>query len=222
MRILLLYIFTIFLPIYGLANKAELDKETWQKLIEDIEYKKKDKVEESEPEKTTENETDEDTGSGFSLGNVQHLFMVIVLIILLVLIGFMIANSRSNPSLKRQNIEIDKLDKIEEHIHDVNLDQLVNQFKSDNDFAMALRMSFLTIIKALSNKAFIKWEKQKTNWEYHSELSNYEMKRDFGQMIVIFENIWYGEKKITEQEFTLYQQQFESFKSTYVELEKAA
>ncbi len=212
----------LFLPSFGFS-KVELDKEKWEKMVEELDYSKKDEPKKEDPEKEN-NEVYEKTqpSSNFSFAGIGQVLLVIVIVVLVALVVFMIANSRSNPALQRQNIALEKIDRIEEHIHDVDLDELVDQFKSENDFTMALRMSFLTIIKAMSVQGLIKWEKQKTNWEYHSEVSDFEMKTGFGQMILIFEKVWYGEFVLSESEFAKYQKQFENFKSKYVRVEKAA
>jgi hypothetical protein len=148
--------------------------------------------------------------------------MAIVVVLLIVLIVFMIANSKANPNLQSQRIAIEKMDKIEEHIHEVNLEDIFDDFVKAGDYTMAIRISFLKIIKALSEQKMIKWEKQKTNWEYHSELNDFDLRTEFAQMISHFEKVWYGEIQLTEPEFIEVNELFENFKSKHLNIEQAA
>jgi cell division protein FtsL len=219
------YLFLLALLAFApnaFAENQPLDKEKWEKLSRDLNYEQ----EKEEPKEIEETESTRESyrpsSSGASFGDVKYLFMAIVVVLLIVLIVFMIANSKANPNLQSQRIAIEKMDKIEEHIHEVNLEDIFDDFVKAGDYTMAIRISFLKIIKALSEQKMIKWEKQKTNWEYHSELNDHDLRTEFAQMISHFEKVWYGEIQLTEPEFIEVNELFENFKSKHLNIEQAA
>jgi len=220
-RILLAILLSLiaFLPDAS-AQEESFSEEKWQKLTEGIDYshqqKKTDSQEKTDQEPNANERTSERNYSG-SGGTVFEgmgmIFLIIAGVVILALIIFILANVKSNPALAQQNVEIQEIENIEERIHEVNLDDLFGRFVAGGEYNLALRMSFLMIIKILSEQKLIKWEKQKTNWEYHGELEDFDLRTGFGSMINTFERIWYGEQVITEPEFHYIEAEFNQFKS---------
>lgn len=216
----LLLAYFVLIP-FGNAQNEPLNKDKWEKLSKELDYERV-KEEPKEPEKETTTDRNYSLPSGAKFGDVKYLFMGIVVVLLVVLIIFMLANSKANPNLQSQRIAIEKIDKIEEHIHEVNLENIFDDFVKTGNYTMAIRISFLKIIKALSEQKLIKWEKQKTNWEYHSELNDFDLRTEFAQMIAHFEKVWYGEIQLTHNEFVKVNELFENFKSKYITIEQTA
>ncbi|MFY0673286.1 MAG: hypothetical protein JXQ87_07770 [Bacteroidia bacterium] len=220
MRIYFLIMTLLTLAFNSIAENEPLNKEKWEKLSKELNYER-EKPQPKEPKEDIRTGNSFRPSSGTKFGDVKYLFMGIVVVLLVVLIVFMIANSKANPNLQNQRIAIEKIERIEEHIHEVNLEDIFDDFVKSGDYTMAIRISFLKIIKALSEQKMIKWEKQKTNWEYHSELSDFDLRNEFGQMISHFEKAWYGEFELTEQEFITVNELFENFKTNYTTIEQA-
>lgn len=219
LRIIYLLFLTLSLSQLMAQENEVLNEKKWEELTKDIDYEREKETVTNKEQETQESNSNRQytnnktrSESNFSFGEFKYLFMIIIGTLLLVLIIYMISNSTANPTLAARNIEIQKIENIEEHIHEVNLDELLTEFKNENDFDMAIRISFLTIVKELSNKKMIKWERQKTNWEYHSELNNTSLKSPFGQMILAFEKVWYGEHHLSEPDFNKINSDFINFK----------
>lgn len=228
MRVIISCFFFLLISVAVLgANGQEepFSEKKWERLTKKLDYSKvPQKV--APPTETTpptqrqpqgsssfEPSTVVPTGAATLFQGAGLIFTVVLVLLLLLLIIFMIANSRSNPALEAQNVALQNIDTIEEHIHEVDLDELFTQFVKTEEYHIALRMSFLMIIKQLSQMGLIKWEKQKTNWEYHSDLEDYSLKMEFGGMIQTFERFWYGEKVLSEHDFHRIENQFATFKT---------
>lgn len=212
--LLSLFLAGIVSSVYG---EDELSQKKWEQLTKKLDYSQKEKAQKPAKKEEAPSQRTSDyhySGGGSSFGNVGSLFMIIALVLLILLVVYMLVNAKSNPSLNAINKEIqEKIENIEEHIHDVDLNDLFKKYVTNREFDLALRISFLMIIKDLSERHLIKWEKQKTNWEYHGELNGYDLKTGFGSMIKNFERIWYGEKAINEPEFVNINDEFDRFKT---------
>ena len=218
LRLTILLSFFLVGIVSSVHGEDELSQKKWEQLTRKLDYskgqKEKKPVEEKKEQSNRRTTSSGHSGGGSSFGNVGSLFMIIALVLLALLVFYMLANIKSNPSLTAINKEIqEKIENIEEHIHEVDLNDLFKQYVNNREFDMALRISFLMIIKDLSEKRLIKWEKQKTNWEYHGELKNYDLKTGFSSMIRNFERVWYGEKAISEPEFLNINYEFDQFKT---------
>lgn len=192
---------------YAADDGTNFSEEAWEDLTEELDYTEPPK---EEPKPMPEPVNWEGPSSLFS--GAKYLFASIIGLALLVLIVYMIASSKSNPALNARKAALEKIENIEERIHEVDLEDLFSEFSNNGEYHIALRMSFLMIIKRLSEVKLIKWEKQKTNWEYHSELGKEELRDDFATMISTFERLWYGEKQILEPEFHQIEEEFNTFK----------
>lgn len=219
MRLFIVIFLSLLLvgTVSSVRGEGGLSQKKWEQLTKKLDYSEKKKTQEEPAEEKKENRSTETPlrtssgGSSFSGGG--SFFMIMALVLLAVLVVFMLANVKSNPNLTAINKEIqEKIENIEEHIHEVDLNSLFKQYVNNRQFEMALRISFLMIIKDLSERQLIKWEKQKTNWEYHSELRGYDLKTGFSSMVKNFERVWYGEKVISEPEFVIINYEFDQFK----------
>ena len=110
-------------------------------------------------------------------------------------------NLKVNPNIKKQDISIEAIEEIEEKIHEIDLQKLLEEAILQENYHVALRINFLIIIKLLSEQKQIVWAKEKTNWEYYSEIKDILKKDCFKQIILSFEPVWYGEHLLTKEGF---------------------
>jgi len=199
----------LFLVAFSYAGDkdADFNKETWEELTKELDYTEVPREKKPPPPEPV------DMGGTIALfGKAKYLIAGVIGLALLVLIVYMVASTKSNPALNARKAALKKIENIEERIHEVDLENLFAEFSNTGEYHIALRMSFLMIIKRLSEIKLIRWEKQKTNWEYHSELAKEELRDDFANTIKTFERLWYGEKELYEPEFHKIEQEFATFK----------
>lgn len=147
---------------------------------------------------------------------LKYVFYAIVACLVLFLVYKVLSNVKTNPNIKIQDFSVESLEEIEENLHEINLELLLKEALDQENYQVALRIHFLIVIKLLSEQKHISWAKEKTNWEYYSELKDVLKKDGFKALIIAFEPVWYGEQLLTAQEFeklrpifTNYQQQLE-------------
>ena len=88
-----------------------------------------------------------------------------------------------------------------EDIHEMDFNFLIQEAITKGDYKNAIRLSYLKLLKNLTDKDLISWKADKTNTEYLSELKKHELYAPFKKTTFIFEYVWYGDFKITKQHF---------------------
>lgn len=197
-----------FLLFFALCQHAEaqndstmqLTQQQWQEISEGIDYHETyNEMERKDDNKSGKNNYSMNTS--FDLGNFKYLIYFVILGLVVFLIVKVVIHSKKNTAVKEQTISIDTIEHIEEKIHDVNLEDLLKEALEAKNYRIALRLNFLIIIKLLSQKGEIQWAKEKTNWEYYSELQDKLLADQFKEIIMSFETFWYGEHPLTELEY---------------------
>lgn len=101
------------------------------------------------------------------------------------------------------------LEKIEENLHDAELDPLIRQAINQKQYALAIRLYYLAIVKELSISNVIQWKKDKTNREYLREMRQSTLFEPFKSTTSIFEKVWYGDSALQESDFNILQPAFQ-------------
>ncbi len=191
-------------------SSLAIDESKWEKTIKGIDYTETYK--EFDKEESQQQKDVSTTPLNYDWSSLKYVFYFIVIGLVLFLIIKILANLNKNPNIKKQDITIEHIEKIEEKIHEIDLEQLLKGAIESKKFHIALRINFLIIIKLLSEKKEINWAKEKTNWEYYSEINDILLKDGFKSVILIFEPVWYGEQHLTEKGFYALQPSFNNFK----------
>ncbi len=84
------------------------------------------------------------------------------------------------------------------------------------DYRRAIRIYFIFIIRGLSEKKWINWEKEKTNFTYLNEMRKNEHYNAFDETVMLYEIVWYGKRKVDK---TVYQKLEPTFKSLVQKIE---
>lgn len=111
--------------------------------------------------------------------------------------------SRKNKSLKIPEGDI------HEDIHQINFSEAILKYESEGDYRSAVRYRFLQTLKKLSDQKLIDWNMEKTNRDYLAELKIANQKAVFRELTYIFDYVWYGEFKISDQDYLNFKIKFE-------------
>lgn len=103
---------------------------------------------------------------------------------------------------------IQKYQVLDENIHEMDFEQLIQKAIEQQDYRRGIRLLFLYALKLLSDRHLIQWEAGKTNHEYASELDRTELKSGFHNLNFYFEYAWYGNFAINQQMFRRVQDAF--------------
>jgi hypothetical protein len=99
----------------------------------------------------------------------------------------------------------------EEDIHSINFDAAIQEAVDHANFRLAVRLLYLQSLKNLADGGLIQWKINKTNIAYVQELSGSKYHQSFYGLTEQFENNWYGDLPINENEFANVRNQFNNF-----------
>ena len=191
----------------------DFDRQKWQKNIAGLDYtieeKKREKVE-KKASKNGENSEPFRISPAFIFLIKWFFILGAVAIIAFFIYQFAVGGDVFGPQSKRvygPSVKID-LAAVEENLLESELDPLIRQAISDQQFSLAVRLYYLATIKELSNKGSIVWKKDKTNRTYVREMNSHKLSDKFKQITTTFERVWYGDSTIDEATFLKIQPDF--------------
>jgi hypothetical protein len=138
---------------------------------------------------------------------LYFLTPLIVIFILWKLFGadkrfFMYASSKKN----KMNFE-----EVPENIHEINFDKLIQEAISKKQYRLAVRLSYLLLLKELTIKNLITWSPEKTNFEYLREIKENSIRDQFAHNSLMYEYVWYGDFEIDQDNFAKVKAGFQTF-----------
>jgi hypothetical protein len=199
-----------------------LDRSKWEQLKKEMTYSKSsgnttsnDKNEAGKESRLTESEQSQSSGRILNLGPVMVvvviiLFIVLIVALLYVLIGSsLFSNSPSNIHIKG-GLNIEMLD---EDLDKSDLEKWLERALDEKSYHLAIRIYFLIALKELELKGLIRYQKEKTNWQYIQELKDHQLQFPFRSLVLEYDNVWYGEKVYEEEDLLQKIKHFKDFDS---------
>lgn len=98
-------------------------------------------------------------------------------------------------------VEVDFDDVPPSEIPKTELERRLEEALAREDFREAIRIYFIFIIKDLSDKDWINWERKKTNMSYLIEMRNKPQYNLFNETVSIYDIVWYGNYTITKSNY---------------------
>lgn len=163
-----------------------------------------------------EEEKDEYSGSSSDFSGIGEFFgylLIAVLVALVfVILYFMLGkdNLFKPKSKKIEALDLKSIEQIEENLEEHDVSNYLEQAIDNKQYRIAIRLHYLLIIKELSARKFIKWKRDKTNRNYLYETEEYSFANNFKKSTNIFEKVWYGERDVTEGDFSIIHSHFSS------------
>lgn len=136
------------------------------------------------------------------------VFIIIFGLALVALIVYLIMNSKGSPGAKKVDVDDHFEDVAPSEIPLTELQRRLKEAIESGDYRGAVRIYYLFILKDLSEKNWINWEREKTNMHYLREMSGKSEFDDFNKSISYFEVIWYGKREINQNQFSIIQPNF--------------
>lgn len=197
------------------SNKAykQFDQKDYEKATKGVDYsediakrkkKKFDELDYSEPSMPNFN-----FGDWSIMGDLLKTVVIGSIVLLLAYLIFRLVdqNYGNKKIINIQDHEI--FENLEQHIHQVDLNDFLQQALQQGNFKLAVRIYYLIIIKKMSNSELIDWKKQKTNGEYLSEMYGKPLFENFRNSTNLFERVWYGDVEIDQDKFQVAKQLFD-------------
>lgn len=143
-------------------------------------------------------------GSKDSLSGLEILFKIIAFLIIgfvVYMIVKIIINKDGGWIFGKSNRKIDVSDLVEENIHTIDFQTIINNAKKEENYRICIRYYYLWVLKTLADKEIIEWDMEKTNADYVYEISDKKTKTDFQYLSYLYDYIWYGEFELQKNEF---------------------
>ncbi|GLU45514.1 DUF4129 domain-containing protein [Allomuricauda sp. NBRC 101325] len=145
---------------------------------------------------------------------LQILPYLLLALFLYLVIRFFVNTHARSVLLNKKNPNTVSLSEEERIIKTEDIEQLIKDALAINDYRLAIRYYYLLILKQLSERNLIDWQRQKTNDDYIGELSNPELKNTFGRATFLYDYIWYGAFAIDQERYAQVEQVFVTLKKT--------
>lgn len=140
---------------------------------------------------------------------IKWLMWLIVGIAIVAMLYYLLRNLDFNWNKTTENTEINPTQEIssEKELRGLNYAQLVKEASEKKDYRMAIRWYYLWILKELSEKDKIVFDKFKTNNEYKQKLKevlgiNHKYLPLFAKVLKYYEYVWFGQFAIKDEQFT--------------------
>lgn len=138
----------------------------------------------------------------FSKGVMYTVLALIVFAIIYYIIknsgGFAFGSDRRKINYAS---DAEQLFEDKENIENNDFARLIQKAKSENNFRLAIRYYFLWVLQSMFDKKLIDWNKDKTNFDYFTELGKSPISDDFFKNTHIYDYIWYGNFELSDAEF---------------------
>ncbi len=188
-------------------NAVELkkfDEKRWEKLTKNLDYneeikKKKKSSDLSLPDFNVNQDV------------VKIVVVSMVILALVFLLWKIFGNTKFLNNRKIKSGEFSFLDEAEENLEGSDLDRFLKDALDKKQFKVAVRIYYLMSIKELMRQNFIVWKKNKTNFEYITEMRERKEFEHFCSLTRAFEIVWYGDVEISESEYAVLSPSFGTF-----------
>lgn len=144
----------------------------------------------------------DDIFKAVSDSGVPGIILILVIVVLLSLLVLKFLGVDYRKVLGKKEIDTPEIDIYTENVHEMDFDTLIASATKNRDFRLAARFLYLRNLKLLSDKGFIEWQSNKTNFSYQYEISSSALRNKFLETTLIFDYIWYGEFPLDEPKFS--------------------
>jgi hypothetical protein len=188
----------------------KFDKAEWKKIVADTDYnEEKEKTEKKE--KKDEKRSIPTISAPWSGPLVTVIFYVIIVAIVLFILWAIVKNISVDLKLKKAASAIADPEANVENIEQVDIDSFLKKARLEKNYRLAIRLYYLGLLKRLNETGAIIWKKDKTNLEYLTELFTRDYHYDdIRRLTLAYEEVWYGERKLSDETFGVVSHSFES------------
>ncbi|RAU82744.1 hypothetical protein DP923_05670 [Pontibacter arcticus] len=138
------------------------------------------------------------------------MYVALVGVIGFVIIKMLKMDMRMLFGKKSSSVEI-PYDIVEENIHELDLESLLENAITQHEYRKATRLLYLQSLKKLTEAELINWKPGKTNRSYISEVKQPVVRHEFEQLTNMFEYVWYGGATLGDSLFAEAHKKFGQF-----------
>jgi len=136
---------------------------------------------------------------------------VLLGLLLFLLIRFFLKVNSKSMFYNKSNPNLVGISEEEEIMRHKDIQQLIKDAISNGNYRLAIRYYYLLILKSMSDKEYIDWELQKTNYDYLTELTKSDLIQPFSDITRFYNYIWYGNFAIDAASYQKLESKFSNF-----------
>jgi hypothetical protein len=140
------------------------------------------------------------------------IFLLLIALAIFVIIKVIIINKLyvfSSSAKKAKSKDAEN----ESELINENLDEKINDALARNDQRSAVRYLYLKTLQLLDRKGWIRLHSQATNFAYRNQVNQFAKGKEFGFLSSVYEHVWYGNFKLSPQQFDIVIRNFTHFQS---------
>lgn len=164
------------------------------------------KYEKVDPKLKEENNS---TQTSLNLSFMNYLFIFALIVAVFYLLYILFNEGSSGLFVSGKNRKLNDFGGITaETIENTDVQTLIDQAESSNDFRLAIRYYYILVLKSLTLKNLIRFEENKTNNDYLNEISHLKFSNQFAYTSYLYNYIWYGEFPLNLEQYQIAKQRF--------------
>ncbi len=143
--------------------------------------------------KPRQNEENNSDYFSINLGPLAWLFYLAIAGAVIFLVYIIFNEGGTSLFTSKRNKKINNYQEITaNNIENTDINSLIKDAENNQDFRLAIRYHYLLVLKTLSLKDHIRFEEDKTNSEYQSEVSTTPFSKNFAYTSYLYNYVWYG------------------------------
>ena len=168
-----------------------------------------------EPEERFEPEPEAEIDFSLDLSSLRSPWVLSIAVLLLVGLGILVyritKDLRSRPGAQlpsRGPAQLDETVDEEQLVAHGVADKLLTQTESNEQYALAIRLRYLNLLKALQDTGQLRYRKDYSNADYRRQLHTSPLLPAFDEVTRNYERYWYGDYPVDALSYRLVRQQF--------------
>lgn len=159
--------------------------------------------------KTQPRSSRDNSQNGEGIGAFGSILLYTLLAVFLgLIIYFLFINTTVSDEGKRvKKLEIERAPV---EITKSELELMLERALAGDDYRLAIRIYFIFVLKDLSEKKWITWKKEKTNFSYLMEMKGKKQYELFNESVSVFELVWYGDYDISNKDYAVLEPKFKT------------
>ncbi len=133
---------------------------------------------------------------------ILNIVLVVIFLVALYIVVRLFMNHRGRWFFEKKNKTVAvTLSNVEEHIHEANFEALLSEAEQQGDTRQSVRMLYLWVLRSYTDNNIIRWNPDKTNIDYFSEIKDKTLQEKFRYLSYLYNYIWYGGFSINDSEY---------------------
>ncbi len=137
------------------------------------------------------------------------IYIILGVIFVLIVYRIIVVNNLFMTRASRHRKET--ADEIDIELDENNLDARIQAAIQERNYRGAIRFMYIKSLRSLSEKGWIRYHAQGTNYEYISQVNPYGVGNEFRFLTHVYEYVWYGEFALSDEQFDRVHKNFQHF-----------